>query len=104
VLTRWIKTEVCDTPKFDGIAEVSSFVNEFELHIPEQKRLLALDISLRANPVKWWETHNEGIYDWKHCKRLMQIKFGIEDIMHKYTGMSDLNYHVVRCILLGGNC
>jgi hypothetical protein len=28
----------------------------------------------------------------------MQIRFGIEDIMHKYTGMCDLKDHVSRCI------
>jgi hypothetical protein len=27
----WIRTEVHDTPKFDGLTKVSSFVNEFEL-------------------------------------------------------------------------
>jgi hypothetical protein len=31
-------------------------------------------------------THKENIADWKHCKRLMQIRFGIEDegMMQKY--------------------
>jgi hypothetical protein len=82
-------------PKFEGLTEVSYFVNEFELQIPEQQRLLALDVALRETPVRWWETHKEGIEDWKHCKRLMQIRFGTEDIMHKYTGMSDMKDHVV---------
>jgi hypothetical protein len=50
-------------PRFDGLTEVCSFVNEFELQIPEQKRLLALDVSLQATPARWWATHKEGIED-----------------------------------------
>jgi hypothetical protein len=57
---------------------------------------LALDVALRETPTRWWETHKEGIEDWQHCKRLMQIRFGTEEIMHKYTGMSSLTDHVVQ--------
>jgi hypothetical protein len=67
----WIKTEVRDTPKFEGLTEIISFVNGFELNIPKQQRLLSLDVALRENPSIWWETHKEGIDNWKHCKRMM---------------------------------
>jgi hypothetical protein len=39
---------------------------------------LVLDVALKETPMGWWETHKEGIEDWQHCKRLRQIKFGIE--------------------------
>jgi len=62
--------------KFEVLTEVSYFINEFELQIPEHQRSLTLDVALREAPMRWWETHKEGIEDWQHCKRLMQIKFG----------------------------
>jgi hypothetical protein len=68
---QWIRTKVRDTPKFERSTNVSSFVNQFKLQIHEHQRLLALDVALRETPVRWWETHKEGIEEWKHCKRLM---------------------------------
>jgi hypothetical protein len=50
---RWIETEVCDTPRFDGLANVNSIVKEFELYIPKKQRLLSLDVSLRETPMLW---------------------------------------------------
>jgi len=50
-------------PNFDGLIEVIYFVNEFELQITKQQRLLALDVALRETLVTWWETHKEGIED-----------------------------------------
>jgi hypothetical protein len=66
------------------------------LKIPKQQILLELYVALRATPMIWWETHKEGIENWRHCKRLMQIKFEIEEVMHKYTGMSSLTNHVAQ--------
>jgi hypothetical protein len=42
----------------------------------------------------WWEAHKEGIEDYKHYKRIMQIRFGTENIMPKYTSMNDQKDHV----------
>jgi hypothetical protein len=50
-------------PNFEGLNEVSSFFNEFKLKIPEQKRLLELDVALKSTTARWWETHKEGIGD-----------------------------------------
>jgi hypothetical protein len=58
---RWIIKKVRDMPNFEGLIEVSSFFNEFELQIPKQQRLLALYVALRETLVRWWETHREGI-------------------------------------------
>jgi hypothetical protein len=50
----------------------------FELQIPEQQILLALDVVLKATPARWWAAHKEGIEDWQECRRLMQVRFGTE--------------------------
>jgi hypothetical protein len=96
---RWIEIDEHDTSNFDGLTEVSYFFNEFELNVPKQQILLELDVSLIATIEIWWETHKEWIEDWKHCKRMMQIIFGMEYIMHKYTGMSDPKDHISECIM-----
>jgi len=70
----WIKTKVCDTPRFVGLTKVSSFLKNIELQIPKHKIFLALDLALRKTPIKWWATH-KGVEDLQHCERLMQIIF-----------------------------
>jgi hypothetical protein len=32
----WIREELCDPPRYDGLAKVSVFVKEFELRVPKQ--------------------------------------------------------------------
>jgi hypothetical protein len=39
------------------------FVKEFELKVPKQKRLLALDVFLKATPARWWAPHKEEMKD-----------------------------------------
>jgi hypothetical protein len=60
----WIGMELCDPPKYDGLTDISSFVKVFELQIPEQQILLALDVVLKATPTRWWDSHKEGIEYW----------------------------------------
>jgi hypothetical protein len=96
---RWIGTELCDPPRYDGLTDISMFVKEFELQVPEQQRLLALDVVLKVTPARWWDAHREGMKDWSQCNRLMQIRFGTEEenIAQKYTGESDPVDHVEQC-------
>jgi hypothetical protein len=69
------------------------------LQIPEQQKiLLELDVALRETLERLWDTHKEGIGDWKHCKRMMLIRFGIGEIMHNNKGMISLTDHVVHCM------
>jgi hypothetical protein len=95
----WIGTELCDPPRYDGLTDISMFVKEFELQVPKQQRLLALDVVLKETPARWWDAHREGIKYWSQCNRLMQIRFGTEeeDIAQKYTGESDPAGHVEQC-------
>jgi hypothetical protein len=64
------------------------------LQILEKTILSALDVALKETPVRCWDTHKEGIGDWKHCKRMIHIKFGTKEVTHKCTGMSSLTDHV----------
>jgi hypothetical protein len=102
---RWIGTELCNPPRYDGLTDISMFVKTFELQVPEQQRLLALDVVLKVTPARWWVAHREGMKDWLQCNRLMQIRFGTEgeNIVQKYTGESDPTGHVEQCRDLWGS-
>jgi hypothetical protein len=56
--------KLCDPPKYDGLTDIRIFCKGFELQIPEQQRLLALDVVLKATPARWWVAHKEGMEDW----------------------------------------
>jgi hypothetical protein len=60
---RWIGTKLCDPLKYDGLIDISVFLKEFDLQVPEQQRMLALDVVLKVIPSKWWATHKEGMKD-----------------------------------------
>jgi hypothetical protein len=62
---RWIGTEICEPPRYDGLTDVVYFIREFELQISDQQRLLALDVALKETPARWWDAHKDGIRDWK---------------------------------------
>lgn len=94
---RWIGTEVCELPHFDGLTDVTTFFIEFEVIVVEKQRLLALDISMKATLARWWATHKTHIQEWSQCKRLMQIRFGekSEYIVDKYTRLTIPKDHIV---------
>jgi hypothetical protein len=83
----WIGIELCDPPKCDGFNDTHLFVKEFEFQVPEQQRMLALDVFIKVTLTRWWDAHKEGMEDWSECKRLMQVRFGTEgeNIAKKYT-------------------
>jgi hypothetical protein len=43
---------------------------------------------------------SEGMEEWLQCRRLMEVRFGIEveNIVQRYTGDSDPVDHVEKCI------
>jgi hypothetical protein len=82
----WIGTKVCDLPKYDGLTDVDPFVKEFELQIPDQQRLLALDVTLKVTPMRWWVTHKERIDNWQQCRRLLQVRFGTNILCKSIQG------------------
>jgi len=96
---RWIGTEVCELPHYDGLSDVATFFVAFENVVIEQQRLLALDVTLRATPARWWAAHKNSIQYWSQCRRLMQIRFGgtSEYKSGKYSGMTSPKDYIVTC-------
>jgi len=72
----WIGTKLYDPPTYNGLTKINVFIKSFELQVPEQKRLVALDVVLKETPARWWAAHRKSIKDWAQCIRLMQILFG----------------------------
>jgi len=64
-------TKLYDPPRYDGITNINMFIKAFELQVPKQQRLLALDVVLEATPARWWVAHRKSIKDWAQCIRLM---------------------------------
>ena len=62
-------------PTFDGLNHLESFLLEFEEIVPVQKRMLALDESLKAMPTTWWGTHKKNIVDWLQSHTLIIVFF-----------------------------
>lgn len=58
-----ISNEVCNFPYYDGIGDVSLFLDEFERDVLEEQQLQSLDIALSAAPTCWWGTHKDNIGD-----------------------------------------
>jgi hypothetical protein len=61
---RWIGTKIVEPPRYTGLTPIEYFINEFEMYIPYQQRLLALDVALKLTSTRWWATHKDGIRDW----------------------------------------
>jgi hypothetical protein len=61
---RSIGIDLCDPSGYDGLTNIRLFVKEFELQVPKQQRLLALDVVLKETPSRWWDAHREGMEDW----------------------------------------
>jgi hypothetical protein len=56
--------DLCDPPRYDVLKNIMLFVKAIELQVPEQRRMLALDVILKATPARWWASHKEGMEDW----------------------------------------
>jgi hypothetical protein len=66
----------------------------------ENQRLLAVDITLKATPARWWGAHKGTIKDWYQCKQLLHIRFGTEqrsNQQQKYDGQGAPTKHLEKC-------
>jgi hypothetical protein len=81
--------EIRETPSFHGINELEEFLTRYEDEVLENQRILSLYISLKETPARWWGAHKEVVRDWYQCKRLLCIKFDVEEgrnKMQRYDG------------------
>lgn len=71
----------------------------FEGVVMEPQRLLALDVSLRDTPVRWWTAHKISINNWGQYKRLMTVRFEevAESITEHYSGLTNPREHILTC-------
>ena len=52
-------TEIIELPIYEGLPELSGFLEEFEAKVFEPQCLVALGEALKATPTHWWEVHKE---------------------------------------------
>ena len=57
---RWVGTEVCDLPTYEGLPYLDTFLIEFEYKVLEPQHLLAMDVVLKATLAKWWIVHKQS--------------------------------------------
>jgi len=58
-------SKVCNLPSYHVLGDVDNFLNEYEEQVPENQRFPALDISLKATPTRWWNSHKKNIDRYK---------------------------------------
>jgi hypothetical protein len=71
------------------VNELKAFLIRYQDEVLENQRILALDITLKETPVRWWGEHKEIVKDWYQCKRLLRIRFGAEDGTNQLQKMTD---------------
>ena len=71
----YISTEVRELHFFDGSGEVETFLRKLEEEVLEERWLWALNFSLCATPVRWWETHKVELLNWETCREMMVLQF-----------------------------
>jgi hypothetical protein len=75
-------------------------MTKYEEEVLENQRLLLLDIALKEITTRWWGAHKETIQDWYQCKRLLRIRFGVEQGRNKtrrYDGQGTPMEHLEKC-------
>jgi hypothetical protein len=85
---RWVGTQIREPPSFHGINDLETFFIQYEDEVLENQLLLALELALMATPKRWWGAHKETITDWYQCKRLLRIRFGVEQEYNKHKKIS----------------
>jgi hypothetical protein len=60
-------------------------------------------MTLKATPARWWGAHKETIQDRYQCKRLLRIRFCIEqgrNKMKRYDGKGTLAENLEKCMTM----
>jgi hypothetical protein len=67
-VVRWVGTEIREPPSFHGINDLEELLKKYEEEVLENQSLLALDISLKETPARWWGSQKETIQGRYQCK------------------------------------
>lgn len=97
---RWIGSQVGSIPIYDGFNNLEFFIEDFEKIVLEPQRILALYITLKATPARWWGVHKKTLETWSQCKELLQVRFSeeLEFSERSYTGFCCPKQHVTDCV------
>ena len=97
---RWIGTEVCEVPIFDGLSNIKEFLQKYEAQVPLSQQMKTLDVELRATPTRWWTGHKRIITTWETYHRMLAIRFGKDagGMNYKYDGKFDPRIHMEACV------
>jgi hypothetical protein len=99
----WIGTKLKEPPSFHGLNDMETFLTQYEDEVLENQRLLALDLSLKTTPARWWGAHKETITNRYQCKRLLRIRFDAEHKNKKQwrnEGLGTPVKHLEECAML----
>ena len=64
---RCVMTELIELLIYEGILELSKFLQVFEEKVFEPQRLLKMQEALKDTPLRWWEAHKQTIHEWAQC-------------------------------------
>ena len=97
---RCISTKVRDLPTYDGLSEVDSFMNRFEIEVLEQQRFNSLKWVICVMPNRWWGTHQGSFEDWCECRRMIRMDFGKPRVQltDNNDGCDHLRMHLSRWV------
>ena len=89
-----VATETIELPIYEGLPELSEFLVEFEYKMSKSQWLLALEEALKANPIRWWDTHKKSITGWSYYRRIVAVHFGDVEVCHDVT-LKICHQHVI---------
>ena len=75
-------TKIIELLIYEGLPEISRFLEEFEAKVYEPRCLLALGEALKATLACWWEVHKETIHEWEQCRWLIIAHFSDMEVYH----------------------
>jgi hypothetical protein len=58
-----VGTKIREPPNFYGINDLEEFLTRYRDEVLENQSLLALDITLKETPARWWGVHKETFKD-----------------------------------------
>ena len=88
-----------ESPTYEGLPNITTFLSGFEALVIEPHRLSELDYVLKATPAKWWGMHKKSISEWPQCRILLEVRFceEVTILIQRYIGLSNPIKHINQC-------
>ena len=62
-----VATKIIELLIYEGLLELSRFLEEFKVKVSKPQRLVALGEALKATLARWWAIHKDTIHEWAQC-------------------------------------